>query len=51
MFNGVIGIVVNSCISGGGFPINFCFKALIGSLKEQIQKFDEGICLKCGFEL
>jgi hypothetical protein len=51
MFNGMIGIVVNSCICGCGFPVNFCFKALIGSLKEQIQKVDGGVCLKCGFEL
>jgi hypothetical protein len=51
MFNGVIGIVVISCISRCGFPVNFCFKALIGSLKEQFQKFDGGICQKCGIEL
>jgi hypothetical protein len=28
MFNGMIGIVVNSCISGCGFPVNFDFKAV-----------------------
>jgi hypothetical protein len=51
MFNGVTGIVANSCISGRGFAVNFCCKAVIGSMKEQIQKVDGDICLWCGFEL
>jgi hypothetical protein len=51
MFDRVIAIVVNSCINGSGFPVNFCFKTLISSLKGQRQKADGGICLKCGFEL
>ena len=45
MFNGMIGIVVNSCISGCGFSVNFCCKAVIDSMKELIQKVDGNICL------
>jgi hypothetical protein len=51
MFNGMIGIVVNSCISGCGFPVNFCFKAVIGYMKEHIHKVDGDNCVWCGFEL
>ena len=51
MFNGAIEIVVNSCISGCAFPVNVCGKAVIGSMKEQVQKVDGDICLWCGFEL
>ena len=51
MFNGVTEIVANSCISGRGFAVNFCCKAVIGSMKEQIQKVDGDIFLWCGFQL
>jgi len=44
MFNGVIGIVVNSCIIGCGFAVNCCCEAVIGSMKEQDQKVGD-ICL------
>ena len=51
MFNGVIRVILNSCISGCGLPVNFYFKSVIGSMKEQMQKFDGDIRLWCGFEL
>jgi hypothetical protein len=38
-------------ISGCEFSVNFCFKALIGSLKDQNKKVDGVIFLKCGFDL
>ena len=50
MFSGMIGFVVNSCISGCGFPLSLCFKAVIGSVKWQIQMleiFVSGVCLNC----
>jgi hypothetical protein len=51
MFSGVTGIVVNSCVSGCGFAVNLCCKAVIGSVEEQIQKVDGDFCLWCRFEL